>query len=348
MSSNHKTRVSSFFRAGVFLSVCALALPLCFGWARMLTEPDAPTVSPAPVTAATQEEQFTGQWTLETKANTEKVWFSLYRQGERGSFSQSSSDFPLDKFRGLTREQLMAGGENVSFKLVRDAGTLDCRGWFKDGKGSGHFTFIASQSFVSEMLKLGYQRLSSEQLFALAMHDVSLGYIEELKALGYDNLSLDDLIAMKIHGVTTKYIVELRARGYDQLSSEQLVAMRIHGVTIEFIEDLAAHGYKRLSSDDLVAMRIHGVTTDVIREMQALGYESPSAEELVAMRIHGVTPEFVKELGALGYKSVPADELVAMRIHGVTIAFIEKMKARGVKDLSIEELLRMKIHGFDN
>ena len=345
MNSNHGIRVSSIaFRVTFLLLLCVIALPLCYAWASNIdSHAESAIASETPVMT-----DLAGQWTIEAKGDTSKVWFSLFRQSEKNSFSHSTSDFPLEKLRGLTRDKMMTSGANVGFKLIRDAGTFEFTGWFREGKGSGHFVFFPSQPFLGEMEKLGYDRLADDDVFALAVQDVSLGYVAELKALGFEKVSLEELIAMKIHGVSAKYITDLIARGYDKLSTESLIAMRIHGVSIAFIEELNANGYRRVSGEDLVAMRIHGVSMDVIREMKALGYESPSVEELVAMRIHGVTPEFIKDLGALGYSKVPPEELVAMRIHGVTKAFIEKMQARGFKDLSVEELVEMKIRGIEN
>lgn len=303
------------------------------------------------VGAATQED-FTGLWTIDSRNrrgdnDDNKVYLSIQRRTSRGGNSQSSSGVPFETFRGLTREQMMSStGNVVRFQIVRDAGTLNCEGWFKDGRGAGQFTFVVNQSYVGEMSRLGYSNLSEEKLFALAVHDVSTNFIQELKGLGYDRLSLDDLLAFRIHGVSPKFIQDFRARGYDRLPSDDLVAMRIHGVTTEFVEELKAAGYPRQPIDQLVAMRIHGVTPEFTKELEALGYERVPIDDLVGMRIHGVTPEFIKDLRAAGYDRVSVEDLVAMRIHGVTIAFIERMKARGFKDLSVEDLVSMRIHGI--
>lgn len=346
MNSNHGIRISSFaFRFIFGLLLCAFAIPLCYAWASSISS-HAESLN-APETPLIMAD-LAGQWTIETKGDANKVRLSLSQQSDKNSFSHSTSDFPLEKLRGLTREKMMTSGATVGFKLIRDAGTFDFTGWFREGKGSGHFVFVPSQLFIGEMEKLGYDRLADDEVFALAVQDVSLGYVAELKALGFEKVSVEELIAMKIHGVSAKYITDLIARGYDKLNIESLIAMRIQGVSIAFIEDLNANGYRQVSVEDLVAMRIQGVSMDVVREMKALGYENPSVEDLVAMRIHGVTPEFIKDLGALGYSKVPPEDLVAMRIHGVTKAFIERMQARGFKGLSIEELVEMKIRGIEN
>lgn len=331
--------------SGIWMLVCLLALPLGYGWDKYGVTLAAMFQSQTPAVAA---EDFQGQWIIETTSSPDRVSLTMNLRRDSGGSSQSTSDFPLSKLRGLTTEQMNSNGANVTFQLIRDAGAFNCEGWFKAGKGSGHFTFIPSAAFVSEMGKLGYDNLSNDVLFTLAIHDVSLSYIQELKALGYDKLELEDLMAMKIHGVSTKFIVDLKARGYENLSPETLVAMRIHRVTIEFIDDFAANGYKGMQPDEMIAMRIHGVTPEFVKDLAALGYTRVPAEELVAMRIHGVSTSFITDLKTAGYDHPSVEQLVAMRIHGVTVAFIQQMKARGYRDLSIENLLALKIRGFDN
>jgi hypothetical protein len=264
------------------------------------------------------QDSITGEWILSAKSGTEFAHLTIQRRTERHSNSMSSVEIRGDSIRGLTREQMAASGSAVQFQIVRDAGTLNCEGWFKDGRGSGHFTFVPNQGYIGAMRGLGYDNLSTEKVFALAVHDVSLEYIRELSAAGYDRVSIDKLLAMRIHGVSIQFINDLKAAGYDRQPVDQLVAMRIHGVKSEFMKELREFGYDRVPLDDLVSMRIHGVSA-----------------------------EFIKELKGLGYDRVPVDQLVSMRIHGVNAAFIEKMRQRGFNDLSVEQLISLRIHGFD-
>ena len=74
--------------------------------------------------------------------------------------------------RGLSIAQATGSGAAVNFQIVRDAGTLNCEGWFKNGSGSGHFTFTPNQSFANEMRSLGYQNMTDETLFSMAVHDI--------------------------------------------------------------------------------------------------------------------------------------------------------------------------------
>lgn len=272
----------------------------------------------AAISSIGAQDSITGQWILSTRTGTEYAHLTVQRRTDRHSNFMSSLDIRGESIRGLTREQMAGSGSAVQFQIVRAAGTLNCEGWFKDGRGSGHFVFTPNQNYIASMRGLGYDDLSTEKVFALAVHDVSLEFIQELSAAGYSRVSVDKLLAMRIHGVSMEFINELKSAGYDQVPV-----------------------------DKLVAMRIHGVSTSFVKELQEMGYERPAIDKLVAMRIHGVKTEFIKELRDLGYERVPIDQLVAMRIHGVTAAFIEKMRQRGFNDLSVEKLISLRIHGFD-
>src|SRR5207247_10614641 len=100
-------------------------------------------------------------------------------------------------------------GSAVQFQIRRDAGAFNCEGWFREGKGSGHFVFAGSQSYVSELRRRGYEAPTGEQLFRLGLGDVSLALIEELRKQGYEPSDTNRLVRVGTHGVTIDYIREL-------------------------------------------------------------------------------------------------------------------------------------------
>lgn len=254
------------YRLCVGALVSLFALPWCYGRGPYPSAPGSiPGQAPAGFQLSitdrrlTDENQVTGQWMIEAKPESDLLFMSVRRRTDSNGIHQSSFRIPLDKLAGLTRAQMDSNGSPVRFRLDRDAGTFDCEGWFRDGSGSGHFVFSAGQGYLSEMSKLGYDTLSNEQLFSMAVHEVGLFFVYELKALGYDHLSVDQLIAMRVHGVTTDFIIELKTLGYDHPSIDDLVGMGIHGVCPNLIEQMRARGLKNLSVDDLVKLRIHGL-----------------------------------------------------------------------------------------
>jgi hypothetical protein len=259
-----------------------------------------------------------GQWLIEPARRAGTMRLTLQRrEGSRHQMS-SSDDIPASQLRGLDWKQAQASpGAVFRFQIARDAGSFACEGWFRLGEGSGHFTFAPDPGFRSELRGLGYPGLSSDQIFSLAVHDVTRALIRELGRLGYQRIPYEQLIAMRIHGATPAYIRALAALGYRNIEVDQLIAMRIHGVSPEGIRELAALGYPRLDTEQLVAMRIHGVDPELVRELRAEGYRGVPAEKLVAMRIHGVSPDFIRRLRKRGYDKLSIDELISLKIHGV-------------------------------
>src|SRR5207245_9767983 len=132
-----------------------------------------------------------------------------------------------------------SSGAHVQFQLRRDAGTFNCEGWFKDGNGSGHFTFAPNAAFAAELKKQGYGEPTYEQQFSMAMSDVSLAFIKELKNQGYEKPTVDELAQLGNHGVRLEYIQGLKSLGYMVKATEWLRCMRAHGVRVTFLRDLA-------------------------------------------------------------------------------------------------------------
>src|SRR5262244_1705948 len=134
----------------------------------------------------------------------------------------SSTSVPLSQLRGLTAAEMRADGGMARFEITRDAGTLQCEGWFKNGRGAGTFVFKPNRNYLSEMRSLGYDDLSDERMFSLALHDVRLDFVRGLMAAGYERTDVDQLVSMRIHGVTLDFISDLRSLGYDRVPTDEL------------------------------------------------------------------------------------------------------------------------------
>ena len=265
-------------------------------------------------------EQISGQWLAEPSREGGHVMLTLQRSVEGRNHHMSMSDrVSASELRGLDwSAATSASGASVRFQIVRDAGTFDCDGWFKNGKGSGQFVFTPNPSFVSELAQYGYENVSAEKLLVLAMQDMKSGYLSEMASLGYTKIPFDQLVAFVIHGVTT-----------------------------DFVRDFGGLGYDGIESETLLAMRIHGVSSDYVREMQPIAGDRPPLQKLIAFRIHGVDRKFAGELAELGYTQVDPNQLVAMKIHGVSPEFIRDAKARKGAGVTLDDMIRMRVMGDD-
>ena len=304
--------------------------------------------SPPASLSIVQAASITGTWRLRTHGNDNwsrrdgERWVSIQMRREDGRSFGMSLPFTELESAGVRGETWTGSG--VRFSLRRDAGTIEFKGDFDSGRGTGDFTFAPNAEFVRELQGRG-RALGPDDVLRLAIHDVSRPFIQSIEAQGYRDLDIDELVKMRIHGVDADYIVAFRTAGYDKLSTEDLIKTRIHGATPAFVQEMRAAGFDKLSIEDLVKMRIHGVSAEFVREMRDLGYKDLDKDGLVRMRIHGVTPRFVRELKELGYGDVRGERLVQFRIHGVTPSFIREVRAAGFKDMTAEDLVEMSIHG---
>jgi len=206
-----------------------------------------------------QSAPITGQWTISGPIVEDRVQLSIRRYWP-GSEMSSSSSVPMSQLSGLTRAQLgSAEGMVTRFDIVRDAGTLRLEGYLQNGSGGGNFTFIPNAAYANEMRSRGSSELSDENIFRLAIHDVSVQFMNEMTALGYKELKTDKLITMRIHGVTTNFIRDIESLGFGRPPIDKLVTMRIHGITPDYIRKVQARGFNNASIDQLVRLKIHGI-----------------------------------------------------------------------------------------
>jgi hypothetical protein len=297
-----------------------------------------------------------GAWTASID---EKRPSSIYMNITQGQYHNTGSTFPLASFSGLTESQIRAASMTpVNFEMRREAGTVSFEGTFRNGKGAGQFTFAQDRSYIDKIRALGLEfeldkphrrrerdRTDEEDLFSLALHDVSTAFIKSMIAEGY-RVSLEKYLTMRIFNITPEYIREMRSLGFKDIDAEELVATKIHKVTPQFVRDMRAAGWD-LSLEELQASAIHGATPAFAEEMRKLGYGNLSHDDLVSFRIHRVTAEFIEELRKLGYNKVSADDLVAMRIHRVTPEFIRELAAAGYENVPPQKLVEMRIHKVD-
>lgn len=256
-----------------------------------------------------------GEWTLSGARNPGTVRISFQSAADNEHHFNSSSDWKIADLQGL--EWPAAARRDVSFKIVRDAGTIECNGFLSGSEGAGLFTFQPNSGYGREMAALGFPGVTDEKQFAFAMHDISLRFARDIKAAGVQNVDTNKLLAFRIHGVSPDFIKSIQAAGVAETNADKLIAFRIHGVSPEFVRQLKDSGIGTTDSDKLIAFRIHGVSADYVKELQRLGYSHPDADKLIALRIHGVTAEYIGGLHSHGMRNLTLDQLVSLRIHGI-------------------------------
>lgn len=285
-------------------------------------------------------------WTIEGKdGDPGRVQLSLTRKLPRGQWMHSNT-VSLSDLGGVTAAQLAdASGAPVAFRIVRHAGTLECEGIARRGRGTGECAFRPDRGFVSALSSRGVGTATDQQLFSLAMGNIGLDFVDELDRQKYARPTVDDLIRAGDHGARLDYLRLMGGLGYRVGTLSALIEMRDHGVTADFVSDLVRHGVRDISAGDLVRLRDHGVSPAFVGEMRTLGYSGLGVEQLIRLRDHGVSASYVRELADHGIKGMAPELLVRLRDHGVSASFVGEMSRLGYNRFGPSDLIRLRDHG---
>lgn len=195
-------------------------------------------VAGLPLPAAAQEMVGTWETHLSGDAPAEnRIQINMRANRGRGNH-QNGFSVDLDRLEGLSSAAARGTARDVVFQLVREAGTVTFEGDFRDGRGTGFFTFVANEIYVQAMAELGYGGMTAPRVYEFALHNVTTEYVRGLRGLGYVDLSEDDLSRFAIHGVRLAYISGMNELGYTSISAEDLVRMRIHGVSLDYVREI--------------------------------------------------------------------------------------------------------------
>src|SRR4030095_7393286 len=270
--------------------------------------------------ASYSQQTLTGTWSASANENSGQINLSFERRSGRGGRNQMGQTFDYSDLQGLTREQARAGGPG-KFRLVREAGRIDCEGNFQNGKGSGTFVFTGNQAFVSAMKSRGFdfdrnegERGSDpeERLFAATTLNVTTALADDLLSAGFPNLRVDDLFKAAIFKIDSNFMREMKASGFN------------------------------LGMEDLVKARIFKIDPAFVAKVHQMGFENEPFESLVKMQIFKVTPEFITDLHNEGLADLSVEEIVKLRIFKIDQDFIRQAKADGVP-LQVERLVQRRI-----
>lgn len=266
----------------------------------------------------------TGDWRADIrseKAESGKIHISFERGIEKGR-NQYGRSYRFEELQGLTRDQAVNGGK-VNFRLVREAGTIECDGTFASGNGSGTFRFSPNMSFVAAMRSRGFDFEDeshwskgsdmSERLFNAAVLNVTTALADDLNSANFGKLDVGDLIKAAVFTIDSKFMAEMKASGFPNLSMEDLVKARIFKIDAGFVRQIHEMGFSTLGFENLVKFRIFKVTPEYLAELRAAGLNDLDGEDIVKCRIFKIDPEFVRKAKSSNPK-VTVEDLVKMKI----------------------------------
>jgi hypothetical protein len=272
--------------------------------------------------AIVAQDVVTGTWRADARAERQekgdvnRIHLSFER-AETGGHGRHGNGYSYDDLQGLTREQAQNG--SVTFRIVREAGTVECTGTFVNGKGSGTFRFTPNRGYVEAMRTRGFDFTKSSKhgdgdgrLFTAALVNVTTALADDIR-LNFPDSDVDDLFKAAIFKIDSRFMAEMKATGFPNLQME-----------------------------DLVKARIFKIDADYVRQVREMGFENKDFEGLVKFRIFKVTPEFLSQLRAEGFSNLEPEQVVKFRIFNIDTDFIRKAKAEN-PNVTVEELVRMKI-----
>jgi len=229
---------------------------------------------------------------------------------------------------GLTREQVLNGGP-VSFRIMREAGTIEGEGTFQNEKGTGTYRFIGNSAFLAAMKTRGFDfEKASVQ--------------KESRGPKHDATPEEKPFTAAVLNVTTALADDLRSANFPDLDVGDLFKAAIFKIDGAFMREMKATGFPNLSMEDLVKARIFKIDANAVRHATEMGFAKQGFESLVKMSIFKVTPEFLAEVRNEGLTDLSMEEVVKLRIFKIDGEFIRKAKAEGVP-LSVEKLVQRKI-----
>src|SRR5258706_6124881 len=226
----------------------------------------------------------TGEWTAdmrsEKQGNDGKIHLSFERNKGANHHNQFGSSFDLSDLQGLSREQTQ--NSKVSFRLVREAGTVECEGTFLNGKGSGTFRFTPDSGYLNAMRSRGFDfeksgsksdESAEEKQFSAALLNVTTALADDLKSADFGPLDVDDLFKAAIFKVDSKFMAEMKATGFPNLKMEHLVKARIFKIDADYVKQVKDMGFaEKADFEGLVKFRIFKITPEFLAALKAEGF----------------------------------------------------------------------------
>src|SRR5919106_2721457 len=204
---------------------------------------------------------------------------------------------------GLTREQVINGGP-VSFRLTREAGTIEGEGTFLNEKGTGTYRFIGNTGFLAAMKTRGFD-FEKESITK-----------KESKGPKHETTLEERLFTAAVMNVTTALADDIRAN-FNTTDVGDLFKAAIFKIDSAFMREMKSTGFPNLSMEDLVKARIFKIDAPAVRRATEMGFGNQGFESLVKMSIFKVTPEFLAEVRNEGLTNLTMEEVVKLRIFNI-------------------------------
>ena len=276
-----------------------------------------------------------GSWFATIKG--EKISIQFKRDDDIDNNSFSGNTYKLSELSSPPKEG------QTSFKITRDAGTVEFTGMFQGNTGMGHYKFVADKTYADQLSNELKEKLDDRNMLVFFFVNVKKGFVSMLKDEGYTNVTKEDLIPVAALGVDQAYIRSVKNAGFKDVSLEKLVSLKALGVDDKYIAEIRS-AYKNISTDQLVSFKAQGIDKEYIgkvREMKG-NKDDNDADDMVSFKAMNITPEYINSFKAVGLTNIPHEALVSFKAVGVTPEYIKSWHDMGFKNIEPEHFVGMK------
>jgi hypothetical protein len=204
-----------------------------------------------------------------------------------GIDSSSDSMHNVDVNALGIKDALASSGQDVHFKLHREAGDYAMDGWVGGGKGGGTYVFTPNAAFFDDLRKDGITVDQPEKQLTFANLDITREYVSDIRATGY-NLDAKDLITFRALDIDRAYIESMRAAGVQNADAREMVTLKALRVDPAYIQMLAGYGYAHLEARQYVTLKAMRIDGDYIKHLADHGLNHLTVEQLVRFKAQGI------------------------------------------------------------
>jgi hypothetical protein len=111
------------------------------------------------------------------------------------------------------------------------------------------------------MKKQGLEINNIQDAISFRIFQVTPEFVSGMKSAGFDGLTSKQLLAMRVQNVTPEYARTLKQK-FPGITAEELVQARIFNIDDDFIAQATRHGFNNLPFKKLVQLRISGLLDD--------------------------------------------------------------------------------------
>lgn len=236
------------------------------------------------MTTVARAETLNGSWSI-WSTGSESLLELNWSNGSGSNHNSTLHDVDVNAL-GIA-SALASSGQDVHFRLHREAGDYAMDGWVGGSKGGGTYVFTPNAAFFDDLRKQGLDVSEPEKQLTFADLDITREYISDMRAAGY-TLDVKDLITFRALRIDRAYIDSMRAQGLQHVDAREMVSLKALRVDAAFIQMLAGYGYAHLEAQQYVTLKALHIDGDYIKHLADHGFKHLTVQQLVSYKAMGI------------------------------------------------------------